>query len=199
MRTAAAVQAEALALSPPGKAYPKTSDSYWGRMLLPLATELSRVEGLVETLPVEIDPRQADYLLPEWKALFGPDPYGRDISNLSTAQWQAYLYQQLTMKGGQSPAFYEALAASMGVQISITEYQLPVYGDPNSVYDEVEYTDPGAVFCWTLTLPSQAGTDAEYGTAQYGDPYGSFEINQVQPVIEALAPLHTTPIFSYTG
>ncbi|WP_298283132.1 putative phage tail protein [Acidocella sp.] len=197
MRSPEDVQAEALALSPPGQAFPRDPASNWGKMLLPLAKELSRVEGLAEALLHEIDPRQAQYLLAEWAALVGPDPYGRDISGYSTGQMQAYLYQRLVSLGGQSRAFYLAVAAALGVTITIEEFQTTIYGA--AVYGSAIYSETPVQFYWRVTVPASPVTNAVYGSARYGDPYGSVEQNPIVPVIQSLAPAHTIPIFSYTG
>ena len=190
------VQAEMLALTPPGAGLPHTPESNWGAMLLPQATEIARLEGQAEQLHAEIDPRQAQFLLPEWGALFGNDPYGVSTAAFSTAQMQAYLYQRLVGRGGQSAGYYEALAAALGVTISITEYQETTYGD--AVYGD-EYAAYPVQFQWLVELPQTLATDAVYGSAVYGDAYGTIVPNPVQAIIEAQSPLHTQPVFSYTG
>lgn len=196
MRMAAQVQAEMLLLPHEGAHLPREVDSIWASMLLPQAAEISRWEGQAEAMVSEIDPRQSAYLLPEWEALMGPDPYGRVTVGLSTGQLQAYLYQRLTRRGSPTPAYFVALAASLGVSITVTEQQQTIYGVAR--YGQRYLSTPNQ-FQWLVTLPAEQVDAAEYGSARYGDCYGNFSQNPVQPVITAQAPAHTLPVFSYTG
>lgn len=193
-RTPATVQAEMLALKPPGR-LSRRPDSNFGMMLLPQATEISRWEGEAEAMIPEIDPRRCFYTLPDWEAEMGPDPYGVDTSGFDTGQMQQYLYQRLTMKGGQSPAYYEALAASFGVMITITEIQQSIYGGAR--YGS-RYCNSPNQFAWLVTMPETTTSYARYGSARYGDRYSSYTPNPVQAIIAAQAPAHTQPVFSYT-
>jgi uncharacterized protein YmfQ (DUF2313 family) len=186
-----------LALTPPGDGLPKAADSNWGIQLLPQATEISRLEAEAEEMFSEIDPRQTYYLLPEWEAEFGPDPYGVVTSGFNTAQMQAYLYQRLTRLGGQSVGYFIALAALFGVTITITEYQQFVYDQAR--YGAARYVNTPQQFVWTVNLPNSLLVAACYGSARYGDRYSSFVPNPVAAIIAAQAPAHTQPIFSYTG
>ncbi len=131
-RAPAIIQAEMQALSPPG--YSRSPDAVWGKQLQPAAAEAALIEQMGDALHGEIDPRQTAYLLPEWEAEFGADPYGVDTSNMITPQLQAYLYQRLTSRGGQSKQFYIDIANAMGVSITISESVVTVYDE--AVYDD---------------------------------------------------------------
>jgi uncharacterized protein YmfQ (DUF2313 family) len=195
-RTTPAVQAELLQISPPGAAYPSDPNSNWGRQLLPLASEISLVEAQAEAMLLEIDPRTTEYLLPEYQQMLGPDPYGRDLLPLSTAQQQQLAWQRLTWRGGQSKAYFIALAASLGVTINITEQRPAIYG--RAVYGDRYLISPEQ-FTWIVTMPSSSVEYARYGSARYGDDYSNFQPNSVQDVIAAEEPAHTLAVFSYTG
>lgn len=188
------VQQEMLALSPPG--YATDPESIWGRQLLPAATEGALIEQIGEALHAEIDPRSSFYLLQDWQAEFGTDPYEVDTTGMSTAQLQAYLYERLTQKGGQSRAFYIAMAAAFGITITITECRQTKYGA--AIYGRDVYCESPNQFQWLVSLPETDVSRPVYGTAQYGDDYGTIIESPVVPLIKALAPAHTQPVFFYT-
>lgn len=197
-RSPQSVQAELLALSPPG--YTRSADSVWATQLLPAATEGALFEATAEEMLREIDPRTAAYLLPDWTILFGPDPYGIDTNGLSPAQRQVYDYQRLVQRGGQSVAFFVGLAAAQGVAITITQARQTVYG--TAQYGANVYCESPAQFVWRVdvALPPPPVIEAVYGTAHYGDCYGGTRpLSGVERTIKALAPAHTLPVFYYTG
>lgn len=190
-----AIQAEMLALSLPG--YTRSTDSIWAAQLLPAATEAAHFEATAEAMATEIDPRSAFYMLTDWQKLFGPDPYGIDTIGMSTAQRQAYYYQRLLDRGGQSIAFFVGLGAALGETISITESPQTVYG--TAVYGRNVYCESPNQFMWRVNLPPAYMARATYGSARYGDCYGTITPNPVVPLIKALAPAHTLPVFSYAS
>ncbi len=195
MRSTAAIQSEMLALSPPG--YSRSPDSVWAKQLLAAAAEGSLIEQMGDALHGEIDPRQAKYLLAEWEALFGPDPYGVDTGSMNTTQLQAYLYQRLVNRGGQSRAFFIGLAAALGVSISITEFVVTRYDE--FVYDEFVYCEDPAQFQWIVTLPKTQIVTEVYDQFVYDEPWQSFTPSPIVPIFTALKPAHTQLVFSYTG
>ncbi len=194
-RAPGTVQAEMLGLSPIG--YSRDPASVWGKQLLAPATEGSLIEQMGEVLHHEIDPRASIYLLPEWQAEFGADPYGVDTSNMITPQLQSYLYQRLINRGGQSRGFYSDLAASLGVPIGITEFTVTRYDQ--AVYDDGVYVEPPAQFQWLVTLPATQTTVGVYDDLRYDEASETIAQSPIQSILSALAPAHTQVIFSYTG
>lgn len=161
MRTAPEIQQEWLTqLLPSGDAWPKDTDSNLAKLLLALATPRAQLEADILALQLEISPRTSVLLLEDYKAVLGADPAGRDQGDLTTAQWQALLYARWTARGGQSIAYYEALAAALGFTLSIYEPVAAVYGaftyGDGTVYSRPDYDN----FVWVVTLP-QVGTGLE--------------------------------------
>ncbi|MEW9272993.1 putative phage tail protein [Gluconobacter oxydans] len=161
MRTAQEIQQEWLTqLLPSGAAWPKETDSNLGKLLLALATPRAQLEEDILSLRWEISPKTSTLLLDDYKDVLGADPAGRDQGNLTTAQWQALLYARWTTRGGQSIAYYEALAAALGVTLSIYEPVAAVYGafsyGDGTVYSTPDYDN----FVWVVTLP-RVGTGLE--------------------------------------
>ena len=199
-RTPGTVLYELLAISPDGDALPLGNQpgDIWPLWLTPLATEISRFEGLADTMMVEVDPRDANYLLPDYIRMLGPDPYGRDTSALTTQEQQALVYQRLTARGGQSVQYFIDLAASLGVTITIDD-QIGVFecGD-GECGDELSISPQD--LNWLVTLPnSTTVTDFECGASDCGDLMGSFDPSPVVPAILADQPAHGNVVFSYLG
>lgn len=193
MRTPADIQASLLAVGPQG---PMWQGAVWAALLLALASEASRIEGVGDTLLAEaIDPGAAVMMLPDYERCLGPDPYGRNVSVLPMAQRQAIVLQRWTSGAGQSRAFFVALALLLGVAITITEISIA----------QCNGAESGAATCgrspsefyWIVNLPLNESYFPECGGAACGDA-GIVAGSPVQPVIAALAPAHTTPIFTYT-
>ncbi|MHB1305385.1 MAG: putative phage tail protein [Acidiphilium sp.] len=194
-RTPATVLAELLAIGPRGDGMPTTPDTNYAQMLLALANELSLVETQMLSFETEIDPLSAVNLLADYERVLGPDPYGRDTTALTIGERQQLAYTRWVEKFGVRPQDFIDLAASLGVTITILEYELTTAG----AFAGVELVDHPTEFAWLVTLPASAVTSAEAGSASAGDLVSSFPPSLVQPVIAARAPAHTNPYFSYTG
>lgn len=111
------------ALQPPGQALPTDPDSVWGRLLDGLAREYGRTESRSSALVRESDPRQSAVLLPDWERVCGL-PGDCAIAWDSTLQARrAAVVAQLTGAGGQRIAYFQQLAALLGLSIRVTEYR----------------------------------------------------------------------------
>lgn len=192
-RTPAVVLAELLALSPAGDALPLDGSGNWPQMLMPLATEISRFESFAEEMLIEVDPGEAQYLLPDYERVLGPDPYGRDATALTLADQQALTLSRWVTRYGVRPADFIALAASFGIAITITEYELTTIGAFIGVFLVGHPTE----FTWVVKMPAAVVEDAYVNESSIGDFLDSFAPSLVEPVIAGRAPAHTTPIFNY--
>jgi len=116
--------AEAFAgLFPPGAAWPRDAASVL-MMLLRGQAEIwgSRVDArAADLLETETDPRATIEMLSDWERAFGlPDPCVQEP--LTVEERRLVLVQRMTSEGGQSRAFFYALAAALGYVIRIEEY-----------------------------------------------------------------------------
>lgn len=81
-----------------------------------------------DDLRTELDPRYTIELLDDWEAFAGlPDPCAVGLATTLQTR-HADLVSKLTRPGGQTPAFYIALAATMGYTIQIVNYRPFVCG-----------------------------------------------------------------------
>jgi uncharacterized protein YmfQ (DUF2313 family) len=186
--------AHLLALSPPGAAFPRARESNWARALAPLAAEHTRVETEVEALLPEVDPGRADTLLPDYERVLGDDPCLGPSAALPLNIRQAVARQRWTSRGGATPAFFIALAAAIGVTITITE------SEPSGLAFECGaelISEPGR-YEWIVNLPLTSVIEFEAGATEAGSPLGDLVLSPVECLIRARAPAHTTVYFNYS-
>lgn len=148
---AAAYLSQLQALLPQGPAWPRDPDVVLTRLLGAMAEEFARVDAVAGQVIDEADPRATQDLLTDWERVAGLSPYSpTDGSLLSDEQRRANLQGALVERGGQSPAYFIALAARMGFVITITEFR------EWSVDDDVEALLNGADwnFAWQVNAPT---------------------------------------------
>lgn len=177
-----------LSLRPTGPAWPQDDD-----FLRAIADSLTRAHQRSLTLVEEADPRTTVELLAAWERNAGlPDPCSGPAETLRGRR--AVLVQRLTSRGGQSRAFYIALAEALGYRIRIFEYQparagVACAGDPMYGQDWS--------FVWRIHAPSTTIAYARAGQMAAGEPLASWGNTLLQCVIARTAPAHTLPIFSF--
>jgi uncharacterized protein YmfQ (DUF2313 family) len=139
--------AEALAnLLPVGPAWPRERE----RILMQTVRGLAEIWGFVDQraadlLEIESDPRKTIEILPEWERAWGlPDPcFGEP---LSVHDRQIMLVWKMTLKGGQSRAFFIDMMHRVGHEITIREWApfmagLSRVGDTRTNWGEIFYPE----------------------------------------------------------
>ncbi|MGH7113988.1 MAG: putative phage tail protein, partial [Stellaceae bacterium] len=139
-----------LTISPPGAALPDDPASMWAAMLAPLASAISDCEAAVEEFGTEIDPESAIALLPDFERVLGPDPCGRDAGALTVDERQLLAFQRWTARGGQSVAYFEGVAESVGTSATIETFQTFVTGRGTTGQNLI---NTPRQFEWLVTLP----------------------------------------------
>lgn len=137
MFDASAYAAQMRQMLPQGAAWPRDPDSVLGRLLAGIAEELARVDARADALIEEADPRTALELLADWESMAGlPDTCFGQPDNIP--ERRAALTSRIVDLGGQSRAYFIALAQSLGYIVSIDEFAplrcgdtvgLPCYDD----------------------------------------------------------------------
>jgi len=190
--TAAEYQDQLRALLPQGAAWPRAADSVLASLLLGWSEELARIDGRAWDLLEEIDPRTTTELIAEWERICGlPDPCSGLAPTLQGRR-DAVL-AKLTGRGGQSRAFYIALAAAFGFAITIEEFDLFTVGDTVGM----SLTGDPWRFAWLVRAPEVTVREFAVGQSTAGEPLRSGGNHLLECVLTRLKPAHTHVIFAY--
>jgi uncharacterized protein YmfQ (DUF2313 family) len=180
-------------LLPPGKAFANSDNSKLGDLLAAQSVELARVDGRAEDMILEADPRTTNEMLPDWERVCGlPDECtggGETVEErrqLVTAKY--------TQRGGQSPGFFQELAATLGYDVEIEEYHAFRVGDDTG---DPAYDDDWA-HAFSVLVPDE--TTVRYfasfsGCA--GEPLATWGDDALECVITRAKPAHSTVLFAY--
>lgn len=179
-----------LALLPRGAAWPREPDSVPAQVLGALAPTYARQAARSFNLLADAFPTTAFELLPEWEATVGlPDPC--TPLNPSLAQRVAAVAAKVASGGGQSTAYFTAVAAAMGMEITVSTF-MPFSADQDC--DQPDY-DPSWIYAWQVATPAVATHYFDADASVADDPLETFDGPQLQCRLQQIAPAHTTLIF----
>lgn len=180
------------ALLPYGPAWPRDDDADLTRFLAALAEEFARIDARTDALLNEADPRTTLELLLDWERVVGlPDGCVGPLDGTSARR--AAVVGKLNGLGGQSPAYYIALAASIGFGITITEFFLhtcesdcetPIYGELWR-------------FVWAVTVIDEFTVIYQTCEDDCETPLASWGNDLLECTINRLKPAHTLALFYY--
>ncbi|MCU1276556.1 MAG: Bacteriophage tail protein [bacterium] len=190
--TGAQYLAQLQALLPQGGAWPRDRDATLTALLQAWADELARVDLRGDQIVDEDDVRSTFELLADWERVAGlPDSCVG--AGQTTQQRRAALVQRVTSLGGQSRAYFIAVAAALGFAITIDEFR------PYTVEDNCEkplYNGPWA-FSWRVN--SALHTVKKFTVNDsVEDPIAFWSNVPLECVINRLKPAHTVVIFAYS-
>lgn len=193
--TAAEYLNQLQALLPSGAAWPRDPSADMTRLLDALAAEFARIDARGETLLDESDPRTVTELRAEWQAEFGlPEFFSATAATLQQAR--AELHGKVTAIGGNDKPYLVRLAASLGYQITITEYRpfrvgrTPI-GRPIS--SKVEW-----LFTWKVASPGLKMWALRAG-GPIGEPLRVWGNGLLEYYLNKYKPSHTHLFFEYGG
>lgn len=191
-RPADAYLAQLRALLPTGPAWPDGPGTVWDRVLTPLAATLGDLDGRAADLAGEADPRATLELLAEWERDCGlPDSCSGPAVGIE-ARRREVIGALTGRPGGQSRAFFIALATAYGFTVTITEF------DPHTCEHACEHPvyDAPWRFTWRLNAPAETigeltcASDCETPLRWWGN-------RLLECVIRRRKPAHTTVLFGY--
>lgn len=198
--SAAAYQAQLGALLPTGRAWPREGDSTLMQMLGAWADGLARVDGRAADLIEESDPRTTLEMLADWERLLGlPDSCFGAPDNI--AERRVAIAQRLSAVGGQSRAYFTALASSLGYAVVIDELAAARCGSRIGA----RIGGPDWAFTWRVrVLPINENLDESqryFAQARCGSRCGvrirGWGAIDLECLIRRHAPAHTTVLFAY--
>lgn len=192
MHAAADYTEQLQALLPQGHAWPRSNDSWLGRLLAGLAEEFARVDGRAFNLLDEADPFTTLELLPDWERLAGlPDPC-RPIAE-SVRERRIAVARKVAGLGGQTPAFLVELAASAGYEVDIVEFDVFAIG--SHIGDELADDD------WRHAFLVEAFSTAEaqwFTIGSYaGERLRTWGSSNLECLVQRAKPAHSIALFAY--
>jgi len=194
MPTAAEYREQLKALLPPGQAFPRDPGTTLHDLLDGMSIELARLDVRASVLPQEVNPAAALELLPDWERVAGlPDKCSGVLEETLQGRRNALL-TKLTSTGGQSPAYFIELAASLGYTVTIEEFRpfragMSVAGDP--------LTNGPWVHTWLIRAPEASITEFRAGLSAAGERLRTWGNDTLECKINQLKPAHTIALFAY--
>jgi len=198
VKTASDYLALLQSLLPPGRGLAKDPSANLTALLAAFADGLAPVDVAMNALYDEADPRTTYALLPDWERVAAlPDPAVGDVYQ-SVAERRDWLTMRLTSIGGQSKAYFIGLAASLGVVITITEFQPFGAGIGMAGRDRVG-SDDSIFVQWRVNMPSPPVYLFQAGLSGCGDPLGYCRPGVIEALFARYKPVQTHLIFNYGG
>jgi uncharacterized protein YmfQ (DUF2313 family) len=175
-------------LFPPGLLYRARKTGTLYQLRSAMADEALRLrEHALELLNIELDPAKTQALLRTWEARFALPSIG------SVSARRAALVAKVFAIGGQSPAYFIAIAERLGYEASIEVYDRLrcdfVCGDTCA--------DWPVEFDWTMHATAHYDHHARAGTMVAGDRIGYFDDSAIEAAITAVKPAETLVDFAY--
>jgi uncharacterized protein YmfQ (DUF2313 family) len=180
------------ALLPRGRVWPRESETIQTQVLAGLAPCYERQTARANYLLVDAFPASAYELLPEWESTLGlPDPCAGPAPTIE--QRRAQVVSRLTATGGQSIAYFKAVAAALGYAITITQFVPSRFGKTfGSLFGGTAWA-----FAWQVNAPSFTVTTFQFG-GSFGSAFAQWGNNVLQCELQTYAPAHTAVLFSYS-
>ena len=200
MFNADAYAAQLGALLPQGRAWSRVPGSNLGKLLAGIAQELARIDARGSDLINEADPRTTLELLSDWEAMAGlPDTCFGQPDNIP--ERQVALTSRLTGLGGQSPAYFVELAATLGYVVEIEEFSPFRCGDScgKPCYDDAwAHVWRVNILPLSFDLPEDQFYFAQFRCGDScGKPLRGWGAINLECLINRYKPGHTTVLFSY--
>lgn len=172
-RTAEQIAQERLSLLGSGSAW---AGSNLAALIQALSEPRAVLEADIAALRQEICPGTSVVLLNDYKTLLGPDPDGRDAGTLTTNEWQELLQSRWIGTGGARIVDFEALGASFGVGVTVTEPQPAICGAARC--GAARASQHTLRFCWIVDLDaSNSGLVTAIRAASPADTSVYFRVN----------------------
>ena len=162
-----------------------------------VADELVKVDGRIQALLNEADPRKTAEMITDWERVWGlPDectPLGSTMQ-----ERRAAIISKIIMAGRMSPAFYQALIKEMGYDADdLIEWKPLVIGETITTGTMTD-PDPLTRFCWGWAVYGLSSNMFECGVSECLDPLGDWsEGAELLCRMNKLKPAHTQVIFNF--
>ena len=180
-------------LLPPGAAWPREPDAVLTKLLSAFSDSLADTHNRAVDLIDESDPRTTNEMLADWERLAGLPTACLAGLDQTAEERRATLHAHVTSRGGQSRAYFIALAAALGYEITITEFRPLKAG-----------FEAGAACCgsdwwfvWLVNAPETTIRTFKAGTSKAGEPVRTWGNERLECEISRRKPAHTLVQFAY--
>lgn len=183
------------ALLPLGGAWPREVGSALMQFLASLAAEFQRLDGRAAQLLAETDPATTTELLGDWERVVGlPDPCVTTAQTV--AERRQALEGRLTAVGGQSRAFFIALASRLGYSVTIDEFA----SSTAATAAGISFTGDEWAHIWRVNVPTTvAVTPFRAGAGAAGEPLRAWSNEVIECQFNRYKPAHTRVLFAYSA
>lgn len=192
---AAADYAEALKnLLPRGRVWAKDFGSVLSSVMLAIAPTYERSGARAAYLLVDAFPGQSVELLPEWESTLGlPSECTGPLATVQ--QRQLAVLAKWTATGGQSIAYFTAVALALGWEITVTEFA-PFRADISHADDPLG--DESSIFVWQVNAPLVTTIWFSADLSSADEPLASWGNAPLECELTAIKPAHTYLQFAYS-
>lgn len=181
------------ALGHRGRAWTIEPGTVRASVMLGLAQSYVRSGARAVNLITDAFPATTIELLPQWELSLGlPDLCAAQPQTLQ--QRQAAVLSRFIAAGGQTQAYYIAVALALGYAITITEF-----GAFRAGFSRAGQACGGAfVHAWQVNAPTFTIGTFRAGNSTAGEPLRWWSNTALQCTLRALAPAQTVVLFSYS-
>lgn len=181
-------------LLPRGRVWQTDPASVQAQLEAGLVASTQRVNVADAALLVDAFPSTTVYLLPEWESALGlPDPCAGPAPTVAARQQQ--VVARFTNGGGQSAAYFIALAKALGFTITTTMFA-PFRAGQSHAGDPLG--GPWSFFTWQVNAPLNTVSYFRAGHSRAGEPLASWGNTVLECELNALDPAHTVVQFAYS-
>lgn len=184
-----------LALMPQGAAWPKEENSNLVQFMAAIAEELAFAQKRLDQIVAESNPETAYELLEEWEADAGLPTACTKLLDRTLSQRRKDLIAQLNSSGGQSKAYFEMIAKSLGYDVNIIEYKPFVSGVSHSG-DPIGKSE--CRFKWKVQVNTNGNLQTfRAGASTSGEKLRTYSQGVLECVFHKLKPAHTDLLIQY--
>lgn len=134
-------------------------------------------------------------LIADWERVLGLPDACFEISEI-LAERHGRVTARLIEAGGQSAAYFVAIAAEVGYPVTVTEFR-PFRAGCSRAGDAANGVN--WLLAWRVNAPAVTVRDFRAGGAAAGEPLRSWGNDLLECVIRRIAPGHATVLFAYGG
>lgn len=196
MITTADQLAHLQALLPQGPAWPREPDAMLTRLLAGFAPEFVRFDTRAKQILEEIDVRTTAELLAQWEIVLGLPDRCADATSTTLEGRRISAARKLAYQAGHTPAFYRSLAAALGYDVEIHEFDPDVDDYDGSLTAQITGGRWRFVFRVHVLTPTSFRL-FRVGHSRAGDPLREGGVHELECVITAAKQSHTHVIFTY--